>query len=81
MHTKFADIAFPVEDQFAAMPVHPEIFGIRPADDAEHEGARQTKGAIAANITQFMAEPAISMKPSLRVMTQPSPPKKIEDAF
>ena len=33
--------------------------------------ARQTSGATAANMTQFIADPAISMASSLRVMTHP----------
>lgn len=37
VHAKFADRAFPVEDQFASVPVHPQVGRVRLADDAEDE--------------------------------------------
>ncbi len=37
MHAQLPHRAFPVEDQLAAMPVHPKIGRVRPAHDAERE--------------------------------------------
>ena len=35
---QLADVAFPVEDQLAAMEVQPQVRGVGFADDADHHG-------------------------------------------
>ena len=44
MDAKLADVAFPVEDQLAAMEVHPQVRGVGLADDANHHWRTNDEG-------------------------------------
>jgi hypothetical protein len=75
-HAQLTHRAFPVEDQLAAMPVSPRCQCMRRLVESvlpttrNAKGARQVKGATPADITQFIADPEMSMPSPVRVMTQ-----------